>query len=153
MKMTRSFKRVVCQVLAGALLFAQLAGASYACPWLSHSRATVEQIPTSVGQETVFADTAADMSADAGSGTAMDCEQMAVRPDQKSPNLCVQDCQHGQQVSQSKPPTFSAVFLVASYFVPPAPAALRTPLLRAACPDLLAAISPPHAILHCCFRI
>ena len=153
MKLTRSFKRVVCQVLIGALLFAQLAGTSYACPWLSHSGTPAQQTPAAVGEETVFADTAADMTADAAGEAAMDCEQMAVQPEQKSPNLCAQDCQRGQQVSQSKPPTFASVFLIPSHFVAPTPVTSRTPPARVASPDLRAAISPPHAILHCCFRI
>ena len=153
MKMTRSFKRVVCQVLVGALLFAQLASASYACPWLPNSGSTTQQVPTAVAEETMFADTAADMTADAGSGAAMDCEQMTVQSERKSPNLCAQDCQHGQQVSQSKPPTFASVFLIPSHFVAPTPVTSRTPPARVASPDLRAAISPPHAILHCCFRI
>jgi|SRR5882672_3313411 len=153
MKLTRSFKRGVCQVLIGVLLFAQLAGTSYACPWLSHSGTPAQQTPAAVGEETVFADTAADMTADAAGEAAMDCEQMAVQPEQNAPNLCAQDCQHGQQVSQSKPPAFAAAFIVASYFVAPVPVTPRAPPLGAASPDLRAAISPPHAILHCCFRI
>lgn len=144
--MRKGFLRSVAQVLIGCLLFAQLAVAAYACPG-----ATAMEGPMSmVG--------AAEMDADKTSLAVLEpsvsnCEDMAMgRTDPPNANLCAEHCKLGQQSDQASTLTVPAALLMALYFAPlvPAPAAVLRP--AAASPSALVAASPPHTILHCCFR-
>lgn len=112
----------------GALLFAQLATAAYACP-----------------KQFAGADEATSMDAA--------CEKNASQRDADSPALCQQHCEDGQQNVNDTPqtPTFVAVELglivtrSTQSFLPIESAVLS--------PALLHATSPPLAIRNCCFRI
>ena len=127
--MSRQVLRTLCRVLIGAVLWAQLAIAAYACPGLS---------PASLAE-------------------AMPCEDMAMPMgsalDQAFPNLCAAHCHQGQQSDQVPGLTVPAVLWVALYAMPPAPGPLVAPRPRAEAVHARAGAPPPHAILHCCFRI
>ena len=81
------------------------------------------------------------------------CEGMANHADQTAPNLCAEHCQYGEQSDQLRTPLMPAVCLISLYVVPPvAPATEWSPFVILSS-GLLTARPPPHAILHCCFRI
>ncbi|PQA79542.1 hypothetical protein [Rhodoferax sp. TS-BS-61-7] len=150
--MTRQFLRSVAGVLIGVLLFAQMAIAAYVCPGVSVSANT--QMP-SMEMVKASSDTAAMPIA---SNQATPCASMGediapVAMDSQNANLCVEHCKVGQQSDQASTLTVPAVLLMALYFAPlvPAPVAELPPV--AATPSALVAASPPHTILHCCFRI
>jgi len=156
MTMPRTFGRRVCRALIGLMLFTQLAVAAYACPALSLSGQYAEQAPVAAAHDDRPAsDIAAAGETMASVGDrAMNCDQMPVQMDPASPNLCAEHCRYGQQSDQAPTATVPAAILTALYVitsmlpqvaVPPRPAAGAT--------SALAAASPPHAILHCCYRI
>lgn len=92
----------------------------------------------------------------AGVGTpigdmAPGCPEMG-QPDPDQPNLCVEHFRFGQQSDQTQTPTLPAVLLAPLYVLPLSAGPAGPPRSAAASTRLLAA-SPPHAILHCCFRI
>ena len=131
--MTRRLRQLFCHLLIGTLLFSQWSVASYACPALSPQG---EAAPT--------------VAAFAG-----DCDQMAGMPDPASPNLCAGHCQQGHQSADRAPaPTLAAALLASFYPWPVVPegAHLDVPLAAASSGAGVAA-SPPHEILHCCFRL
>ena len=140
-RMTRRFLRSVCRGLVGAMLFSQLAIAAYACPALASAGS-----PASASETTMAG----------ADGQAMsNCEGMTRSADGSLPNLCAAHCQYGQQSGQASTLNVPCVCLAALYATPLAPEAVAAPpravafLSRA----LAAASPPPHAILHCCFRI
>jgi hypothetical protein len=134
--MTRSFLRTICRMLIGVVLFAQLAVSAYACPGLSGAGA--QSMDT-------------DMAAAAPAG--MHCEDMAGSMDASSTNLCAEHCRQGHQSDQAATLTVPVALLTALYTLPLAPEPpAPTPRHAAEVGSALAAISPPHAILHCCFR-
>jgi len=145
--MTRRFLRVICRVLIGVVLFAQLAVSAYACPALPSAA-----MPTS-------ASAARDGDAsDAAMATtdrqAPDCDAMAAGTmDPDLANLCAEHCRHGQQSDQAATLTVPAALLTALYLAPPAVQPEIRPRPAADATSALVAASPPHAILHCCFRI
>jgi hypothetical protein len=131
--MTRSFLRTICRMLIGVVLFAQLAVSAYACPGLSGA-----------GAQSMDTDRAA---------AGIHCEDMAGSMDASSTNLCAEHCRQGHQSDQAATVTVPAVLLTALYRLPLAPApSTPSPRQAAEVDSALAAISPPHAILHCCFR-
>ena len=133
MSRRRALNKLICQVLAGVFLFAQLAVAAYACPGLGRFGAVAQQ--------------AAEMSAE---GMPADCGQM----DQKAPNLCAEHCKVGQQSSDNSPGPAVTAPALAVLYVLPVLAQIGTDGRPVATPDpLLAAAPPPHAILHCVLRI
>jgi len=106
------------------LLFAQWSVAAYACPSL--------------------APPAAEMT---------DCAGMMSALDEAAPNLCAEHCQNEDQSDQPRTPATPAASLVSLYTVSPVPV-LAEPIWRGlSSSGLLTARSPPHTILHCCFRI
>jgi hypothetical protein len=129
--MTRSFLHVICRILIGAVLFAQLAVSAYVCPRLSAAGRPMATTPPAT----------------------MDCDDMAGSMDPSSANLCAEHCRQGHQSDQAATLTLPAALLTALYRLPLAP---EPPVLspRQAAEEIsaLAAASPPHAILHCCFR-
>ena len=146
--MTRRFLRMVSQGLVGVLLFAQMAIAAYACPGLS---------PTlKIGME-MSATLASQAESNIASGTAdamaSNCDDMTGSMDPSSANLCAEHCKYGQQSDQVSTITVPAALLTELYATPsvPDPAALRPS--AAATLSARVAASPPHAILHCVFRI
>ena len=147
--MTRHFLRVVCRMLIGVVLFAQLAVAAYACPGLSSAASVKASM-----EATTLADANSAGGAMAGTGQqAMDCESMAGPMDPEFANLCAEHCHHGQQSDQAATLTVPAALLTALYITPLAPEPFVAPRHAAAATSALAAASPPLAILHCCFRI
>jgi hypothetical protein len=81
------------------------------------------------------------------------CDAMAA-PDPAGPSsLCAEHCHQGQQSDQVPVLALPAAVLAEAYPLPaPRDMAVRT-VPRAHAPDALAAPPPPHAVLHCCFRL
>lgn len=136
----RAFRTLICRVLIGVLLFAQLAVASYACPSLSGKLSMPQGDPAS-------AMAAASMLADMGP----DCDQI----DNEAANLCAEHCRFGQQSADTAPaPMVFAPVPALLYWLPAEPEStpefVRSYRSRDA---VLEAPPPPHAILHCVFRI
>ncbi|WP_246262278.1 hypothetical protein [Aromatoleum evansii] len=153
--MIRRVKRSVCQLLIGILLFSQMALAAYACPQLSSAEFSERSAMPTMGSKgsPAGADTAM-----AGSETttpvvdmAPGCPEMG-QADPDNPNLCVEQVHFGQQSDQTQTPTVPAVVLSNLYTLPLLPEPTGPTRPAAAAASLLAATSPPHAILHCCFR-
>ena len=147
--MTRRFLRTVCRGLIGALLFAQMAIAAYACPGLSSAVAMKMQM-SSTG--------ASDGGLDDGSmapegDQAVNCEDMAGAMGPSYANLCAEHCHYGQQSDHASTLTVPAALLTALYIAPLAPEPAVAPRSAAAATSALGAAFPPHTILHCCFRI
>lgn len=145
--MHKGFLRSIAQLLIGCLLFAQLAVAAYACPSVSGMEVQLS-MPGSAKTDT------SRISMDLAGTSVSNCDEMAMGPlDPQNANLCAEHCKFGQQSDQASTLTVPAALLMALYFAPlePAPKASLRP--AAATPSALVAASPPHTILHCCFRI
>ncbi|MED5622389.1 hypothetical protein [Ideonella sp. BN130291] len=127
MTLSRKLRRLVCQCLAGVLLFAQMAVAAYACPGLS------SPMPMA---------TAAAMPG---------CDEM----DPDAAALCAEHCRFGQQsVDTAAQPAVQAAAPALLYLLPDAPVLLANGASPQAAVDTPpAAPPPPHAILHCVLRI
>lgn len=135
--MTRGFLRGLARGLVGVLLFAQLAVAAYACPALNGK---------------------SPATAMASSGEAMDsqmpgCDDMVGAMDPESANLCAEHCKQGKQSDQAPTLTVPVAMLTALYTTTPSPPGKAPPRPAAATLSALVAASPPHAILHCVYRI
>lgn len=147
--MKRSFLLTICRMLIGVVLFAQFAVAAYACPGLSVAGTPKPGMVIPVMAEVQ------SMGTDRVSITlaAMDCDDMVGSMDPSSANLCAEHCRQGHQSDQAATLTLPAALLTALYRLPlaPEPPAL-SPRQAAEEVSALAAASPPHAILHCCFR-
>lgn len=133
---TRALNQLICRVLIGMFMFAQLAVASYACPSLSMGE------PHDGTEVMAMANDAQAMP----SG----CDQI----DQAAANLCAEHCKFGQQTNNTTPPPpVMAPAPDVLYLLPVGEEVRNTNRsLYSPPPDLVAA-SPPHAILHCVFRI
>ena len=147
--MTRALLRAVCRGLIGALLLAQMAIAAYACPALSSAAGVDVRLSTTGSSGGDPSDASVVPAAD----RAMNCADMAGSMDPSFANLCAEHCHYGQQSDQVPTVTVPAALLVALYITPPVPETAVPSRPAAAVPGALAAASPPHAILHCCFRI
>lgn len=130
--MTRRFLRMVCRTVVGIVLWAQWAVAAYACPGL------LPAVPAQAMPCEAMA-----MSMGTSGGTSMDTAW---------PNLCAEHCRQGGQTDQVPSLAVPAVLQLALYAIPPAPERPTAPRLVAEAVHARAA-APPHAILHCCFRI
>ena len=141
--MTRALKRAVGRALIALLLFAQMVVAAYACPRMA---------PHGTDWELSAAATSADVTAAGAEDRAADmpigCDGAAI----DSPNLCAAHCQAGDQNTDTTHPIVPASVLSSFYVVPipSAPSELNRNRSPAAA---INTIPPPHAILHCCFRI
>lgn len=149
MTLSRAFRKAISRLLIGVLLFAQFAVAGYACPGLSSmsSMAKGDEVMVMGAEATPEAGVAAKAT-----DTAPGCDQM----DQDAANLCLEHCRHGQQSADTAPvPVVLAAIPTLLYSLPLEP----TPVLGSGRPvpaldvSLAAAPPPPHAILHCVFRI
>jgi hypothetical protein len=141
MRMDRSFKRSLAQLLACVLLLAQLAVAAYACPGLqstSRSATVVAQ-----GDET-------EVDAPTMPGCS-DMDGIALDPD--AANLCAEHCKVGQQSHEVPSGSVPPVALTALYHLHIEAVSAPSPRPAAARTDALVAASPALAILHCVFRI
>ena len=121
-------------MLIAAILFAQMAVSVYACPSLLASSVDAATVTTTFSMPT-------------------DCDQMAVMLDPTAPSLCAAHCHNHEQSadhadSPALPPALFATlyWLAAKASVEPVSDTPEASVLHAALP-------PPHAILHCCFRI
>lgn len=135
MHLTRTLNKRICRVLIGMFLFAQLAVSSYACPMLTQPSSQM-----------------VEMGAEPGGAMPAGCDQL----DQEAANLCAEHCKFGQQSHDTAPlPVVMAPALNLLYVVVATDAqaidATRAP--QCSGEPLLAASPPPHAILHCVFRI
>ena len=130
--------RTVCRALIGVVLLAQLAVSAYACPGVSPM---------------------AGMNLASGAGAAAprhampDCEGMTATMDLAFAALCAAHCDHGQQSDHAATLAVPVPLLTALYQTLRAPEPGVAPRPAAASTSALAAAFPPHAILHCCFRI
>ena len=136
--MTRALLRSLARGLAGVLLFAQLAVAAYACPWLAAPQAS----------ETALESGGATMSAQMPG-----CDGMVGATDPEAPNLCAEHCKQGMQSDQASTLTVPTALLKALYAITPLPPGKAPPRPAAAPLSALVAASPPLAILHCVYRI
>ena len=143
-------------MLIGVLLFAQLAVAGYACPSLSgmDSMLMSKSMPHS-GMEPAMLLAAVD-APPALQPAAMPpgCDQI----DPDAANLCAEHCRQGQQSVDTSPvpaPALSAGILTCLYPVPiePLHSLGSGRSFQASDASVDAAPEPPHAILHCVFRI
>ena len=152
--MSRAIRKSISRMLMGVLLFAQLAVASYACPRLGGMDSMAMSMSTSnsgVAPVRVWAavDTPPALQP---TGMPPDCDQI----DPGAANLCAEHCRQGQQSADTAPvPAVSAGSATFLYSVPIEPQhALGS---GRSCPatdaSVDAAPEPPHAILHCVFRI
>ena len=148
MTLTRSIGKSVSRLLIAVLLFAQFAVASYACPKLSQMAPTADVKAVAGMPVAAAADTTATQRAAMPPG----CDQS----DPAAANLCAEHCRFGQQSVDTGPALVVhaalATFLYSLPLEPAyAPGSSRSIPSRDA--RLAAAPEPPHAILHCVFRI
>lgn len=141
MVLSRTLNKLICRVLIGAFLFAQLAVAAYSCPRLGPAAKQVVAVQAA----------AAEAAMQSG------CDQMdrMGQMDPKASNLCAEHCKHGQQLNDTASvpllftPSLALLYLLPAQDFGDIRASSSTPA-----PDpLLAATPPPHAILHCVLRI
>jgi hypothetical protein len=145
--MTRALRRLICSVLIGVLVSAQLAITAHACPNFGPSQPLTKDT-AAPATEMVAGMDAHDMSSgEAGSSHA--------DMDGSLSNVCVGHCQYGQQMPDQTPaPTVSTALLSSLYALPSLDQASELANVRAASwrDGLPASGDPPHAILHCCMR-
>ena len=135
-------------MLIGVLLFAQFAVASYACPGLQG------QGSMSTGQAGAVMSAAVVDDAVAAQPAAMPPGYYQLDPD--AANLCAEHCRQGQQTADTAPaPVVSAAIPTLLYSLPPEPQHSLGCGRSFPAPDARLAVAPepPHAILHCVFRI
>jgi hypothetical protein len=146
--LNRRFLRSFAGMLIGILLFAQMAVAAYACP----SMASIMDVKQSA---MAFVDgNSGDSTGTVASNQITNCEDMAIGTmDPQNANLCAEHCKVGQQSDKTSTLTVPAGLLMALYFAPLVPAPMAELRPTAATQSALVAASPPHTILHCCFRL
>ncbi|MEP6872727.1 MAG: hypothetical protein ABI887_00015 [Burkholderiales bacterium] len=132
--------KAISRVLIGVVLFAQFAVASYACPSL-------------MGAASMAAATSPEATQVATTtGMPPGCDQL----DPDAANLCAEHCRQGQQSADTaSAPVVSLGIPTFLYSLPIEPQHSLGPGRSFPAPDahLDAAPEPPHAILHCVFRI
>jgi hypothetical protein len=131
--MTRSLLRLLARFLIASLLFAQLAVSAYACP-----------------------KDAAELANTAMAGMH-DCPYMSQHEslhDEDMPNLCAEHCHPAQQLTpHADAPSVPLALPVGFFIVLPANDFSSAPPPARYADVLALASSPPHTVLHCCFRI
>ena len=145
--MTRGIVRTVARWLVGVLLFAQMAIAAYACPGLASALSGDMQRRDAGATPTTM--TTPMVNCDAMAGVMDPMHPM----DPASPNLCAEYCKYGQQSDHAATLVVPAVVLFALYASPLEPEAPPPSRPAAATLSALVAASPPHAVLHCVYRI
>jgi hypothetical protein len=149
MTMSRALSKTISRLLIGVFLFAQFAVAGYACPGLSGMTSMPKGNDAMVMPSAAASD---DVSAVKSAEMAPGCDQI----DQDAANLCAEHCRFGQQSADTAPvPVVLAAIPTLLYSLPLEPAPLLGSGRSMPAPDanLAAAPPPPHAILHCVFRI
>ncbi len=147
--MKRSLLRAIARGLVGAVLAAQMAISAYACPALSLRPAAHLALPDA-GVATGESETA---KTNLPMVQPSNCEAMMGGLDASSPNLCAEHCKYGQQTDHVPTLNAPAFVLTAWYVMPLVPMLAPPPRPAAATLRALAAVDPPHAILHCVHRI
>ena len=148
MHLSRSLSKSIGRLLIGVVLFAQLAVSSYACPGLKDmgsmaSGSAMTAVQVAAADAIVVTEPA---------GMPPGCEQM----DPDAANLCVEHCHQGQQSADTaSTPGVSLDIPTLLYSLPLEPQRSLGSGRSSPAPDarLDAAPEPPHAILHCVFRI
>lgn len=149
MTMSRALSKTISRLLIGVFLFAQFAVAGYACPGLS----AMTSMPK--GDDAMVMPSAAapvDFAASKSAAMAPGCDQI----DQDAANLCAEHCRFGQQSADTAPvPVVFAAIPTLLYSFPIEPAHLLGSgrSFPTADSGVAAAPPPPHAILHCVYRI
>ncbi|CAN5135165.1 hypothetical protein BH11PSE10_BH11PSE10_10880 [soil metagenome] len=152
---SRAFLKAISRLLIGVVLFAQFAVASYACPGLMGVRDVtgMHSMANDASQGLLTGLAADDAAVPAESaGMPPGCEQM----DPDAANLCAEHCHPRQQsADRAAVPVVSMGIPTLLYSLPLE--AQRSLACGRAFPavdaDLDAAPEPPHAILHCVFRL
>ena len=155
MCLSRTLTQTVGRMLIGVVLFAQFAVASYACPGLQEMMLTASASSASVTVSATATDSETEPATDSAHEPAAmppGCGQM----DPDAPNLCAEHCRQGQQSADTAAaPMVGLSNAVLLYSIPleaPHSAAAGQPVLATGV-RLDATSEPPHAILHCVFRI
>jgi hypothetical protein len=149
MILSRALSKTISRLLIGVLLFAQFAVAGYACPSLSAMKAmTNDDAMSSMAMAGQTTGGAMEQSTAMSPG----CDQI----DQDAANLCAEHCRFGHQSADTAPvPIVLAAIPALLYSLPLEPAHLLGSgrSFPTADSSMAAAPPPPHAILHCVFRI
>ena len=142
MTLSRALSKSIGRLLIGILLFAQFAVAGYACPGLKGMGSMANG-----GAGTVVLSAVAEPA-----GMPLGCDQI----DPNAANLCAEHCHQGQQSADTaSAPGLSLGIPTLLYSPPLEPKHSLGSGRSSPAPDarLDAAPEPPHAILHCVFRI
>ena len=142
MTLSRALSKSIGRLLIGILLFAQFAVAGYACPGLKGMGSMANG-----GTGTVVLSAVAEPA-----GMPPGCDQI----DPNAANLCAEHCHQGQQSADTgSAPVVSVGIPTLLYSLPLEPQHSLGSGRSFPAPDarLDAAPEPPHAILHCVFRI
>jgi hypothetical protein len=73
--------------------------------------------------------------------------------DSTAAKVCAEHCNYGQQSDQASSLAVPGVLLNTLYVTPALPDPALVAHFGTGVPGALANASPPHAILHCCFRL
>jgi hypothetical protein len=143
--MTAALRRIVCRVLVVAFVFAQLATAAHACV------NAVSEVATAVGLDAgsplVFSP---GLAAGMGQCGMAGCESPGVA----SSVVCDAHCQSEQsRVDMPQTVTVPATLVSSSYPLPTVHQALAAQSWTTGFAHQAGSADPPHAILHCCFRL
>jgi hypothetical protein len=143
MLMCRRLRRWVAQLLLGTLLFAQLAVAAYACQTYTSASQHPLGAPSALGVANASATTF-------DAGEAFSCAMS----DATQPGLCLAHCQTGQQNADAKSaPAVPVALMYAAYPLKVVHPTTVSGIHRPTESGLTVHSDPPHAILHCCFRL
>lgn len=143
--MTAALRRIVCRVLVAAFVFAQMATAAHACV------NAVNEVAAAVGLDpgsplVLSPGPAAGMGLCGMAG----CESMGFAPSV----VCDAHCQSEQsRVDMPQTVTVPAALVSSSY---PLPTLYQVPAQQGwsiGFAHQAGSADPPHAILHCCFRL
>jgi hypothetical protein len=143
---TRALRRLICRLLIGVLVSAQLAITAHACPGFGPSQPLTGDIAVPTAEMAADMDNHDMSSAEAASSHA--------DMDGSLSNVCVGHCQFGQQTDQTPAPAVFTALLSSLYTLPSLDQASELAAARAASArnGPTAPADPPHAILHCCMR-
>ncbi len=150
--MTRRYLRFISGILIGVLLFAQMAVAAYACPGESLSAKT-QKLTSEVAKTSPEASRQSAVSKQESPCESMGDKSVTGHLDLHNANLCAEHCKYGQQSDHVSTLTVPPAMMTVLYFSLFAPEATGKSLPVTATCNSPEAAFPPHAILHCCFRI
>jgi hypothetical protein len=133
----------------GSVLFAQLAVSAYACPGVSAALALAAASNAVHAQQEGPKRPAAAHDAQASTH----CQAMASAMDAPASALCVEHCQPSSQCDHPATIALPLAVLSALYLLPPAFELRLGPRPAAHESRARWVVSPPHSLLHCCFRL